>query len=53
MVEWVECLGVTGTLGEIPPTIGWGAPVEVIGSGDVLTLLSLSVVAGGVTCCFQ
>ena len=28
-VEWVECLGVVGTLG--PLTAGWGASVEVIG----------------------
>ena len=48
-MEWVECLGVTGTLSEIPLTAGWGASVEVIGLVDILTLLSLSLVAGGVT----
>ena len=50
-VEWVECLGVAGveTLGVAPPTVDWSAPVEMIGSVDFLTLLSLSVVAGGVT----
>ena len=48
-VEWVECLGVAGTLGEIPLTTGWGSFVEVIGLVDILTLLSLSLVAGGVT----
>ena len=46
-MEWVECLGVTGTLG--PLGACWGASVEMIGSVDVLTLLSLSLVAGGVT----
>ena len=46
-VEWVECLGVVGTLG--PLMVGWGASVEVIGSVDFPTLLSLSVVGGGVT----
>ena len=49
MVEWVEHLGVTGTLGEIPLSAGWGASVEMIGSVDILTLLSLFLVAGGVT----
>ena len=50
LVEWVEYLGVTGTLGEIPlSVIGWGASVEIIGLVDILTLLSLSLVAGGVT----
>ena len=44
-----ECLGVMGTLGVIPLTEGWGASVEMIGSVDFLTLLSLSLVAGGVT----
>ena len=48
-VEWVECLGVTGTLSEIPLTLGWDASVEMIGLVDILTLLSLSLVAGGVT----
>ena len=47
-LEQVECLGVE-TLGVIPLTAGWGASVEVIGSVDFLTLLSLSLVAGGVT----
>ena len=46
----MECLGVTGTLGVLPLTvIGWGASVEMIGSVDFLTVLSLSLVAGGVT----
>ena len=51
LVEWVEHLGVTGTLGEIPPplSIGWGASVEMMGSDGSLTLLSLYLVAGGVT----
>ena len=44
----MECLGVE-TLGVIPLTAGWGASVELIGSVDFLTLLSLSLVAGGVT----
>ena len=48
-MEWVEHLGVTGTLGVIPLTIGWGASVEMIGSVGFLTVLSLSLVAGGVT----
>ena len=46
-MEWVECLGVVGTLG--PLAAGWGASVEMIGSVGFLTLLALSVVAGGVT----
>ena len=49
LVEWVECLGVAGTLGEIPLSIGWGASVEMIGLVGIPTLLSLSLVAGGVT----
>ena len=49
LVEWVECLGVTGTLSENPLSEGWGASVEMIGSVGILTLLSLSLVAGGVT----
>ena len=49
LVEWVECLGVAGTLGEIPLSIGWGASVEMIGLVRILTLLSLYLVAGGVT----
>ena len=48
-MEWVECLGVVGTLGEIPLTIAWGASVEMIGLVGFLTVLSLSLVAGGVT----
>ena len=36
-VEWVECLGVVGTLGVTPLAAGWGAPVEMIGSVDFLT----------------
>ena len=47
-VEQVECLGVE-TFGVIPLAAGWGASLEMIGSVDFLTLLSLSVVAGGVT----
>ena len=46
-MEQVEYLGVTGILG--PLRAGWGASVEMIGSVDILTLLSLSLVAGGVT----
>ena len=50
LVEWMEHLGVTGTLGVIPLlVIGWGASVEMIGSVDIPTLLSLSLVAGSVT----
>ena len=48
-MEWVEHLGVMGTLSVIPLTAGWGAPVEMIGSVDFPTVLSLSLVAGGVT----
>ena len=48
-MEQVECLGVAGTLSEIPLTVGWGASVEMIGSVDIPTLLSLSLVVGGVT----
>ena len=40
---------VLRTLGVAPLAVGWSAPVEMIGSVDFLTLLSLSVVAGGVT----
>ena len=43
----MECLGVVATLGSL--AAGWGASVEVIGSVGFLTLLALSVVAGGVT----
>ena len=49
LVEWVECLGVVGTLSVIPLTAGWDASVEMIGLVDIPTLLSLSLVAGGVT----
>ena len=47
-------VGVEGTLGVIPPrenpfSAGCGASVEMIGLVDLLTLLSLSVVAGVVT----
>ena len=50
-VEWVECLGVAGveTFGVDPLVVGWSTSVEMIGSVDFPTLLSLSVVAGGVT----
>ena len=48
-MEWVECLGVVRTLGVITLTAGWGASVEMIGSVGFLTLLSLSLDAGGVT----
>ena len=46
-MDLVECLGVEGTLG--PLTVGCSAFVEMIGSVDFPTLLSLSVVAGVVT----
>ena len=46
-VEWVEHLGVVGTLGSL--AVGWGASVEMIGSVVFPTVLSLSLVAGGVT----
>ena len=54
MVDLVECLGVEGILGAIPPgenrpSAGWGASVEMIGLVGFLTLLPLSLVAGGVT----
>ena len=47
----VECLGVEGTLGVIPliSVVGWAASVEMIGSVRILTLLPLSLTAGGVT----
>ena len=48
-MEQVECLGVEETLGVIPLTVGWGASVELIGLVSFSTLLSLSLVAGGVT----
>ena len=35
LVEWVECLGVAGTLSEIPLSVGWGASVEMIGSVEI------------------
>ena len=47
-MEQVENLGVQ-TLDVIPLAAGWGASVELIGLVDFLTLLSLSLVAGGVT----
>ena len=50
MVDLVECLGVVTGLGMVSLSlVGWGAPVELIGSGISLTLLSLSIVAGVVT----
>ena len=48
-MDLAECLGVMGTLGVTPLAGGWGASVEMIGSVDFTTLLSLSLVAGGVT----
>ena len=49
-MDLVECLGVEGILEMAPLSpVGWGAPVELIGSGVSLTLLSLSTVAGLVT----
>ena len=49
-MDLVECLGVGGILKMAPLSpVGWGAPVELIGSGFSLTLLSLSTVAGLVT----
>ena len=49
-MDLVECLsGVEGTLGVIPLMVGWGTSVEMIGSVDLLILLSLSVLAGLVT----
>ena len=50
MVDLVECLDVEGILEMAPLSpVGWGAPVELIGSGISLTLLPLSTVAGLVT----
>ena len=50
MVDLVEHLGVVTGLGMAPLSlVGWGAPVELIGSVISLTLLSLSIVAGVVT----
>ena len=48
-MEWLEHLGVEGTLCEIPLTGGWVASVEMIGSVGFLTVLALSMVDGGVT----
>ena len=52
-MEWVECLGVAGTLDKVPlsPLMveGWGASVEKVGLVRILTLLPLSSTAGGVT----
>ena len=49
-MDLVEHLGVEGILEMAPPSpVGWGAPVELIGSGVSLTLLPLSTVAGLVT----
>ena len=48
-MDLVECLGVEGTLGVAPLTVGWGASVELTGSVVSLTLLPLSIVAGVVT----
>ena len=50
MVDLVEHLGVEGVLEMAPLSpVGWGAPVELIGSGVSLTLLPISTVAGLVT----
>ena len=49
LVDLVGCLSVTGTPGVIPLTVGWGASVEMIGLVGFPTVLSLSLVAGGVT----
>ena len=50
MVDLVECLGVVTGLGMVLLSlVGWGAPVELIGSVISLTLLSLLIVAGVVT----
>ena len=48
LVEWVECLGVAGTLSPFS-VIGWGASVEMIGLVAIPTLLPLSSTVGGVT----
>ena len=37
-VEQVECLGVEGTLGVAPLSVGWGASVEMIGSAGIKKL---------------
>ena len=54
LVDLMECLGVEGTLSVVPPeenplSAHWGASVELIGLVGFLTLLPLSLVAGGVT----
>ena len=49
-MDLVERLGVGGILETAPlSAIGWGASVELIGSGVSPTLLPLSTVAGLVT----
>ena len=49
-MDLVECLGVGGRLKmALLSAVGWGVPVELIGSGVSLTLLPLSTVAGLVT----
>ena len=49
-MDLVECLSVEGILETAPLSpMGWGAPVELIGSGVSPTLLPLSTVAGLVT----
>ena len=48
-MDLVERLGVGGRLEMAPPSVGWVASVELIGSGVSLTLLPLSTVAGLVT----
>ena len=48
-MDLVEHLGVGGRLKMAPLSVGWGASVELIGSGVSLTLLPLSTVAGLVT----
>ena len=49
----MECLGVPGKAGETPLSLlvmeGWVSPVELTGLVRILTLLSLSFIAGGVT----
>ena len=50
LVDLVEHLGgVEETLGVVPLRVGWGASVEMIGSVDFPTLLSLLTVAGVIT----
>ena len=48
-MDLVECLGVEGTLGVAPLSVGWGASVELIGLVVSLTLLPLLIVAEVVT----